>query len=798
MNEIFIKQSFPKVFLLFLFLLICAPAFAQNQSKKSFSDIADRSSGALENRAELPKAEIVKQLRLKIKDAELALQESLAASVDNKIPRGATAGEVIEKNTMMRWIIRTYQNQITLLDELESARKRKDDLRREVASWQGFKEKQPYSILLADNIRDFIQSTTSKLESAKIAGDLSGKLVEEGRNELNSCETKIRQISEKMESGGDNDSSVRFSWELEFRKLQSRVAVASIANFELRRKIAEEEVVEHQDKLEFLGKQLAIATSRVRFSKEDIDSVISVLNTEQSYVKTEVDAAEIDYPEKKRVLDAAREELKLAIQNALDNKGSDATANKAKIVQLQELVELRGLQTETSAKRLEVLRMISDGLTMERGIWEMRFASYGVKDFKKLQESFQKLEFNLERVNLLQDYFKRQIEITSNLLTEDKNRLQDNSGEVGNIEILKEKSKTYKDRDELYRRTLNTSEKIRRLLIRWRESLEFDRKSLSFKGHMQEILAGMSSFGSKLWNFEVISVDDTITVDGQQIVGRRSVTIGKIMEVLLTLFIGYFICCFIAYVSSRFFMRRFFLEVPVAELARRWIKFFLVVLLAVFSLVAAKIPLTVFAFAGGALAIGIGFGMQNLLKNFVSGIILLIERPLRVGDVVDVSGTLGVVTDIGLRYSLIRNSNGIEIFIPNSTFLENEVINWTHSNRQARFNVKVGVSYGCPTEKVIEILLKIAEDHKLVLKSPAPQVLFEDFGDSALMFVLNYWIDVLPGTDTRQIASDIRQMMDKRLGEAGMTMPFPQRDIHIDTLKPLKIELVSSEKTDPK
>jgi small-conductance mechanosensitive channel len=112
--------------------------------------------------------------------------------------------------------------------------------------------------------------------------------------------------------------------------------------------------------------------------------------------------------------------------------------------------------------------------------------------------------------------------------------------------------------------------------------------------------------------------------------------------------------------------------------------------------------------------------------------------------------------------------------------------------------VKVGVSYGCPTEKVIEILLKIAEDHKLVLKSPAPQVLFEDFGDSALMFVLNYWIDVLPGTDTRQIASDIRQMMDKRLGEAGMTMPFPQRDIHIDTLKPLKIELVSSEKTDPK
>ena len=186
--------------------------------------------------------------------------------------------------------------------------------------------------------------------------------------------------------------------------------------------------------------------------------------------------------------------------------------------------------------------------------------------------------------------------------------------------------------------------------------------------------------------------------------------------------------------------------------------------------------------------------MQNLLKNFISGIIILIERPLRVGDVVDVGGTVGVVTSIGVRSSLIRNANGIEVFIPNSTFLENDVINWTHSNREARFNVKVGVAYGCSTDKVTEILLKIACEHGQVLKSPAPQVLLEDFGDNALIFQLNYWIDVLPGTDTRQIASDIRRMIEKKLGEAGIAISFPQRDIHIDSLKPLKIELVSCEK----
>ena len=783
------------VFLLTLFLLLCPPAFSQAQVKNPLSGTANKTSGSAENKPELSTAESIKQLRQKITDAERAFQESLAASSNNSIPAGATSGEVIERHTMMRWLIRTYQNHITLFEELESVRKRRDDVRRETLSWPGFNEKPPYSVLLADNIRDSIQSAALKLESAKIAGDLSGKLVEEARNESKGFETKIRQISEKMESGNDKgSSSARLSWQLEFQRLQSRVMAARIANYEIRRKISEEEIAEGQQQLKFLEKQLALATSSVRFSKNDLDSVISVLDIEQNYVKSEAGNAEADYPKQQKALEEAREELKLAIRNAAENKGADKSGDRGKIIQLQEFVELRGAQAETSAKRLEVLRMISDGINMERGIWEMRFASYGVKDFKKLQESYLKLKVNLERVGLLQDYFRRQIDITSNLVTEDKNRMQGNSGDVGNIEILKEKFKAYKERDELYRRTLNSAEKIHRLLMRWKESLDCDRKSLSFQGRMQELFAGMSLFGSKLWNFEVVSVDDTITVDGQQIVGRRSITTGKITKVILTLFIGYFVCCFIAYLFSRFFIRRFSVEQPVAELARRWIKFFLIMVLAIFSLVAAKIPLTVFAFAGGALAIGIGFGMQNLLKNFISGIIILIERPLRVGDVVDVGGTLGVVTSIGLRSSLIRNPNGIEIFIPNSTFLENEVINWTHSNRQARFNVKVGVAYGCSTEKVAEILLSIAGEHGLVLKSPPPQVLLEDFGDNAMIFVLNYWIDVLSETDTRRIASDIRHMMEKRLAENGIAISFPQHDIHIDTLKPLKIELVSGAK----
>jgi len=782
-----------RALLLSLFLLACSPAFGQMQVKKQLTGTAAKTSDPAENRAELSTAEGISQLRQKIADAERAFQESLAASSDNNIPAGATPAEVVEQQTMMRWIIRAYQNHITLLEEVESVRKRMDDTRRESSSWPGFNEKPPYSILLADNIRDSIQSATLKLESSKISGALAEKLIEEARNELKGFEAKIRQTSEKMESVGGKNSSSRLSWELEYLKLQSRVAAARIANYEIRRKISEEETAEQQQKFKFLEKQLSLATSSACFSKDDLDRIVSVLNIEQNHVKNEACDAEADYPKQQKGLEEAREEIKLAIRNAADGKGADASKNKEKIAQLQELVELHAAQVETSAKRLEVLRMISDGINMERGIWEMRFSSYGVKDFKKLQESYNKFEVFSERIRLFQDYYKRQVDITSNLVTEDKNRMQGNFGDVGSIEILSEKFKAYKERDELYRRTLNAAEKIQRLLVRWKESLDLDRRSLSLAGRMEDLLTGMSSFGSKIWSFEMISVDDSIMVDGQQVIGRRSITTGKITKVLLTLFIGYFVCCSIALISSRFIMRRFSVELQVAELARKWMKFTLIMVLVIFALLAEKIPLTVFAFAGGALAIGIGFGMQNLLKNFISGIILLMERPLRVGDVVDVGGTVGVVTSIGLRSSLIRNTNGIEVFIPNSTFLENEVINWTHSNRQARFNVKVGVAYGCSTGKVREILLDIAGENDLVLKSPAPQVLLEEFGDNALVFELDYWIEVIPGID-RKIASDIRLMIEKKLGEAGISISFPQRDIHLDTLKPLKIELVTGEK----
>jgi small-conductance mechanosensitive channel len=184
-----------------------------------------------------------------------------------------------------------------------------------------------------------------------------------------------------------------------------------------------------------------------------------------------------------------------------------------------------------------------------------------------------------------------------------------------------------------------------------------------------------------------------------------------------------------------------------------------------------KIPLTIFAFLGGALAIGVGFGAQNLLKNLMSGIILLIERPLRVGDIVEVGGTVGSVTNISIRASTVRSGTGIETLIPNANFLENAVTNWTYSDRRVRREIKLSVPRASSTRQVSDVLLATAQRHGQLLKDPPPRVLFQDVGVDTFLFSLQYWTEFRAGIDADVVASDLRFMIEGALKDAGIAAP---------------------------
>jgi len=178
----------------------------------------------------------------------------------------------------------------------------------------------------------------------------------------------------------------------------------------------------------------------------------------------------------------------------------------------------------------------------------------------------------------------------------------------------------------------------------------------------------------------------------------------------------------------------------------------------------------------GALSVGIGFGLQNVVNNFVSGLILIFERPIKVGDRVQTTDFLGTVTRIGIRASTIRRFDGAEIIVPNGDLIAQEVINWTRSDDLRRIEALVGVAYGTDPETVLEILLRLAEEHPLTLADPEPKAQMIKFGDSSLDFRVRCWTRM---DDFVEVTSDLHVAINKKLEEAGITIPFPQRDLHV-------------------
>lgn len=188
-----------------------------------------------------------------------------------------------------------------------------------------------------------------------------------------------------------------------------------------------------------------------------------------------------------------------------------------------------------------------------------------------------------------------------------------------------------------------------------------------------------------------------------------------------------------------------------------------------------------------ALGVGIGFGLQEIVANFISGLILLFERPIRIGDVVTVGDTDGVVTKIRIRSTTIRNWDQKELVVPNKEFITGRLLNWTLSDPVTRIVIPVGIAYGSDVARALELIDEAAREHERVLQEPQPLVTFESFGDNALTIMLRCYIGSL---DQRlQIASELNQAINRRFEQAGIVIAFPQRDIHLDTAQPLDVRI---------
>jgi potassium-dependent mechanosensitive channel len=261
------------------------------------------------------------------------------------------------------------------------------------------------------------------------------------------------------------------------------------------------------------------------------------------------------------------------------------------------------------------------------------------------------------------------------------------------------------------------------------------------------------------------------------VIGALSFSFGDVLAFALTVYLASVVSSLVQFVLAEDVFPRLDLRPGLPYALSRLVKYAIVSVGFVLALLALGINLNRVTVLGGALGIGVGFGLQNIVNNFVSGLILLFERPVRVGDAVQVGEVQGEVRRIGIRATTVRAWEGAEVIVPNSQLVAERVTNWTPADYRRRLDIPVNVAYGSAPDKVLQVLTEVAQSHPDVIATPAPLALFLGFGDSALQFQLRAWTNRL---DRHLVVkSELGVAVYAALGEAGFSIPFPQQEIRI-------------------
>lgn len=267
--------------------------------------------------------------------------------------------------------------------------------------------------------------------------------------------------------------------------------------------------------------------------------------------------------------------------------------------------------------------------------------------------------------------------------------------------------------------------------------------------------------------------------------GETEISTGTILYMLL----AFVILSFVSKKLKNLLVNKVFARVGMERGVRvsigNLIRFFLMILGALIIIQSAGINLSALTVLFGALGVGIGFGLQTITDNFISGIIILFEKPIKVGDRIELDDVSGNVMNISIRATTILTNDNVSIIVPNSEFISGRVINWSHNDRNIRFRIPIGVSYNEDPKKIRKLLLEVADENEYVLREPKPAVFFDEFADSSLNFKLCVWTSEFTDRPA-PFKSDLYFAIFEKFKEHDVEIPFPQRDLHLKT-SPLEI-----------
>ena len=688
-------------------------------------------------------AQIDEELLLVEREMAGALNEQEKELLNQKAQALRSLRSIIQRHRTLQ------EKHQALMGELQNARNT-------ASSLYVLEGEPPYSLWMYDKFLDDLELINEQLLSLRVTQTAGEKELETIRERLASLQETLRRLKEEVTGYQENNETPPRELRLQYERAQLQ---------EEHLRLSEEYEVLLQDSQkaeeEFLLLKRNVVTDLIQkikenlaYSEEDVQTRIKGLDDRIAQLEEELTKASSE-----------REKVSLALTRAQDRLNS-AEDEAKRAVGAAEVAELQAWRDYYQAQ-VEQKELLQQYLDIAKEMWQYRYSLIGdsPKALENLQEIKKRVELQVEDLaRLIKRSQSQQVAIQSRIGALQK-KLDDTSRPYADLEAPRLQGEL-EALQELARETLLFASAMNQFsLLAQRLNRELGDAIGSFQIAEHVTALGKKTF-QDIWNMEVWVIDD------------NQIVVGELVLALGLLFGGFVaIRLFSAWISRRF-QKRFNMTIEGASLIQRvsFYIFFVLTLLWVLKIV--NIPLTAFAFLGGALAIAVGFGAQHLFNNFISGFFLIIQKPIKVGDIIALDdGTVALVKEIGTRHTRIQNFDGIDILLPNSYLLENKITNWTYSDRKLRNKLSVGVAYGSNTKKVEDLLLRAAREHPNVLKNPFPFVIFKEFGDSSLNFDMYFWVDMQYASGLT-VGSELRHNVTELFREQGVEIPFPQMDLH--------------------
>ncbi len=678
-----------------------------------------------------------------------------------------------ERQRVLDRLVLVYGERVNLIDESATLKKSAAEMLDKPALGAEFSGPPPYPTLRIDALRDEFDLMRERLKHRKS----TRQVLEAQKQGLIEAQ---RRASEALRLADDRLARAKGEAELkkeranrELAALRLQLGEAELTNVGIVLQGAQAEIqaleLSTAETLRLVTRVLASQT----LPREDVDKQQTRLRDALSKLATEID--------RRAAINTRRlDERERLAKSLAGGDASEATGRQLKL--LDETLE-------TDRMEMTALRWLQSVGQRSIDSWDHRFVVLSSGDAAARESAIAELgriKADLETKRpLLRELEATEQEAIAQQELRLKDALLDSEATARETAILE----TQKQRVQAIQRVELAVTKMDRQLARWLDDSGVSANSAAPRDWKVKALQVVGLM-KQVWNFELFAVEDSTIVEGKTVTTSYGVTVGKSIGVLLLYAFAYWLFAMLTRLLERLMVRRFKVDPQVASVMRRWLMIAVSVVLIILILNLARIPFTAFAFMGGALAIGIGFGTQTIIKNVISGIIILFERKIRVGDIIAIGGTTGHVTAVDLRASTVRSFDGVEALVPNSTFLENQVVNWTYSNSRIRREIRIGIAYGSPVRQAADVIIGCAEEHGQVLKDPAPEVYLEDFADNAVLMVLVFWVELSPTLSGRRVDSDLRFMMEKRLAAADIAIPFPQRDVRVSVADAVPVRMV--------